>query len=844
MKKLKLFKILLLTILFIPSTAFAATQTYSEVATRNFSSANTSTIYYIGSGNPYKPSNGSFRYTYFHSISDGGTTYLAYCLDDGLHSPYGAGGNITNSDSSELYNKFGTKITGARLTLLKNILAAGQQYVGSASSFVNSSSTQQKDRYLATQILVWEVMDGARSDYAPGNLNSPSPTTYDFVKTDSQLKTQYEKVLSDASKLADANKPAVFGKTYTLHWNDGFGYYTLNGDYNIGNYQIDSYDTSKISVEKSNNNILVTTTKELSTPTTINFKLIQGNTSNSSNKLRWFIFNDTSQRNQKMLLAYYQGSNTGNLSVKTESGKFKITKKDSSTKKNIKGAVFELDKCTSNFKCDKVGTIDMKDKEVSSDITIKKSGFYKLREVTVPFGYEKIPDIILLLSISDDGKVSAQYDSSYNVEKNSATDSSILNLIVYNEAKNFNIKKVDGRNEKKEIKGAAFQIKKLDGTVVKFKKEADGKYTYDANGSETRLVSANLSNYKISLLPEGEYILEELSVPYPYVISSKQVEKEIKFKIDKTDYLKTYNYTTKQYVKDTDLTITAKNFETRVTIIKTGLKSKVIPGVTFELYDSNKQNQVPLRIENGQYIYNQGGSPIQLVTDSNGKIVINYLKEGTYYLKEVRTPENSGLSIDENNQWTKLDIYVNRTDATPYNYSKEIRNAKGSFCFYKIDEDGNYLDSGKFKLQMYNEKTSKYEDKSLIFNTDKTYSIDTTSKSDIYTFSPISSGQTCFVDIDAKGKYRVVELEAPEGFVLPNASETTAEIVINEYGYATGDAVIINKKLKIGEGAEAQAELIINIQTGQNRVHYVIIISSIVLVIAGLIIIKKKIDKK
>ena len=46
-------------------------------------------------------------------------------------------------------------------------------------------------------------------------------------------------------------------------------------------------------------------------------------------------------------------------------------------------------------------------------------------------------------------------------------------------------------------------------------------------------------------------------------------------------------------------------------------------------------------------------------------------------------------------------------------------------------------------------------------------------------------------------KYRIVEIEAPEGFILPELSETQAEIVINENGYAQGDSVIINKKTDI-----------------------------------------------
>lgn len=845
---MKKFNILFILICFllIPSTVSAASQEYAEIATRNFSSADADTVYYIGQSNPYKPNNGSFAYTYFHQITDGGTKYLSYCLDDGFHSPYAGSGTITGS-SSELVNKYGNRLSAANLQLLKNILAAGEQYVGDVDTYVQTVSTQRKLRYLATQVLVWEVMNGTRTDYVPANVHSPSPHTYDFVKTDSNLRTQYEKILSDASKLADGNKPAVFGKTLTLHWSDGLNRYVLNDSYNIGSYEIDSYDRNQITVAKDSNNMLsITTTKIITTPTTVNFKYLQGSTANTGDQLKWFVFNDTSQQNQRMLLAYYQGSNTGNLAVKTEQGSFKITKKDSNTKQNLKGSVFELDKCNSGMQCSKVATIDMKNKEVSNDISINKSGYYKLREVQAPVGYEKMPDLMLLLTIANDGKISVSYTGNYPIEKISASDTSILNLIVYDEAKYFNIDKVDGVSNAK-VKGATFQIKKANGEVVKFKKEAEGKYIYDVNGTETNLVSANLSNYAIKLLPQGEYILEEIAVPEPYVMSSRVAERQTKFKIDKNDFLQTYNYATNKYVKDTDLTITVKNFKSRITIIKTGLKSAPVAGVTFELYDSNKQNQIPLLVanSNGEYKYSPNGQPVQLDTNSQGKLFIDSLPEGVYYLKEVRTPASSGLAIDENNQWTKLQIVINRSNATPYNYSKEIRNAKGSFCFYKIDENGNFLDKGKFKLQYYNKTTFKYEDVSLIYNSDdRTFTIDKTKKSDIYVFSPVSGRQTCFVDIDAKGKYKIIELEAPEGFVLPSASEAQAELEINEYGYATGDAVIMNKHVTIGKGAEAQAELIVNIQTGQTVIKYSLIIVVLSGIIGALLFLKKKIDKK
>ena len=840
MKKiLKLFNFIFILMLFLlPTKVFAATHYLYSDYISNFSSADRSRAYYLGFGNTY-----TFNKLYIHRIDDG-ASYLGYCLDDGLSSTSGGSGTITDTSSSTLYNKAGGALADWQVKILKNIMAAGYQKTGDIGSLTSASSSV-KDQILATQILIWEVMDGVRSDYSTSNYNSQSPNTYDFVKTDSSLRTAYETILSDASKLAGNNKPSSFGKTYILHWNDGSGKYTSDS-IGIGHYSVDSYD-NKLTVKTSSNSITITTTSKITSPVDVNFKFVKGSTLSSSNKLKWFTFSQSSGA-QKLLVGYYQGAATGKLSVKTESGSFKITKRDSTTKKNLKGAEFKLYKCSSQSKCESspTQTINMKSKEVSDPINITKSGLYLIKETVVPFGYEKINDFYVKFTIADDGKVSASIDGSVkNVTKKSASGSDILNIIISDDEKSFKIKKIDGNDNKTEIKGATFRIKKSDGTVLKFVKDADGQYRYDTAGTVTNLVSANKSVYQVSLLPEGEYILEETAVPYPYVLPSKQIEKETKFKIDKTDYLQNYNYTTNKYVKSADVTITAKNFKTRVTIIKTGLKSAPVKNVTFELYNSNKTSQIPLRLENGEYIYNAGGTPIQLVTDANGKIVINYLPEGKYFLKETTTPADSGLVIDPNNQWTQIDIYVNRSSATPYNYRKEIRNAKGSFCFYKIDEDGNYLDTGKFILQKYNEKTSKYEDKALVFNeTDKTYSIDTTNKSDIYTFSPISDGQTCFSDIDAKGKYRVVEIEAPEGFILPKVSETQAEIVINEYGYAIGDAVIINKKINVGEGAEASAELIINIQTGQTKVHYIAIICTVIGAIIALLLIKKKIDKK
>ena len=100
------------------------------------------------------------------------------------------------------------------------------------------------------------------------------------------------------------------------------------------------------------------------------------------------------------------------------------------------------------------------------------------------------------------------------------------------------------------------------------------------------------------------------------------------------------------------------------------------------------------------------------------------------------------------------------------------------------------------------------------------------------------------MDVNTQGRYRIVEIEAPEGFELGSVADTSAEFVVNSEGYVSGNTTIINKKITKGEGADSQAELVINISTGQTVIKYGLIITVIVAVIIGLLILNKKMSKK
>ena len=92
------------------------------------------------------------------------------------------------------------------------------------------------------------------------------------------------------------------------------------------------------------------------------------------------------------------------------------------------------------------------------------------------------------------------------------------------------------------------------------------------------------------------------------------------------------------------------------------------------------------------------------------------------------------------------------------------------------------------------------------------------------------------------GQYRILEVEAPEGYELPKKTINVATFFVDEDGLVYGSNIITNKKPQetIEYLASSKSELIINIQTGKVVVKYGLIITLLVGAIVGLIIFLKK----
>lgn len=880
----KQFKLLFVFILFVLilfpfQKVSAATYKTYRVKLNNFTDA---TCKNNGTCNISSTSSHDFNGTYgfnLHEVKDGDNVYLGYCLHAGLSVDWEATvSKIT--DFGRLKTGKGNNLSAARQQLLKNILASGYQKTSAGGKSVlngnilNSTSSgwstcKNKStckKILATQILVWEVMEEARSNYDE-NPNSITNNTYSYVKTDSELLSYYKDILAKAKSLTDTEKPSSSDKTYVMHWN---GSKFVSDSIYVGDYNVELTSKQKdsgitVSKKDSNNKVKIYSTKELG-ETKITMKLVRGTTTTSAATFRWYSFGKSGY--QDVVMGDYKITKEATFKVKTEIGKIKIIKKDEN-KNNLLGSKFELYKCykTGCSEQVKISSIDLTKQAESNEIILKKSGTYIVKETQTPPGHETIGNFTFKVTIDSAGKTKIDSVSNTNSITTTNNNTTLAILNVYNKSRSIKINKVDGDNGT-AIKGATFQIYSSKGTLLKFNKYKLGNnyfYKYESTGKRTSIVDSNFSTYTISGLPAGNYYVIETKIPEPYVLSGSEAERKTEFKISSTGELSVYNYAKKVYERSSNATITIKNYKTSFKIEKIGTNDSKLENVIFNLYKEDKKTKIGLWPSSkylGVYSYyktetSKEEQTIDLITNKNGRIEIDHIPEGTYWIEEVKTAD--GYQIDPSVQWVQIKVVVKRGKTytsfkrpdeekwiniafkQPYIWS----NAKGEFCFYKIDEDGNYLTDGKFKIQSYDEKTSKYVDTALVYNSDnKNYSFDQTGKSDIYTFSPIENGQTCFVDVSTQGKYRIVEIEAPEGFELGSVGDTSAEFVVNSNGYVSGNTTIINKKITKGEGADAQAELIINISTGQTVVRYGIIIVLISIAIAGLIILNKKMSKK
>ena len=802
-----------------------------------------------------------------YSVQVGFKTYILYCLNlskDIVHDDY-----MTQYDDLDSVRFSDPSLSesekDARKELLKKLLLFGYNpdpnNITTLSNLITNDPKAQL-KLIAMQILVWEVMEGGRTTFdteAPQWNGTYSfynqvikPNGKDSNRTDT-LYYYYNKFRNDARVGDQANpSPAFDTSSYTLTWDNANQQYsrTISG---IGDYdKCISSAPSKVHVTVDGNNAIITATEEVE-DVTITCKYFRGtgaSTQEQEESLKYFKFDTDTDSTQDMVYGSGWKIFTKSFKVQSENIDLAIKKKDESGR-SLSNVKFRLSHVTNaSYR----GIII--DANSNTKYTLKYGGQYTVSEEkdTVPKGYKAISDFNITLDGdtkkvtscdgqgTKDGKMTClggQVVIDYN--------NGVVELTVKNMTKNFNILKVDKNGN--TIKGATFEIRDSQNRVVKFNRGINNTFEYNANGSITSITDSNLSSYPITLLGEGDYNIVETAVPYPYRLSSNEESRTTKIKIDSNRNLFVFDNSRNTYVSQADLVVKVINQVTKFTIHKVG-HSNPLEGVQFELYNGDKTVKIKANmISPGVYNYVDNQNSIEnsiYITNSNGDITINNIPEGIYWAKEVATISPYVLPTGDA-VYTQIEVKIDSKGVSINNsYTNntiEISNTPNSFNFYKKDTEGNALTTGKYKLQKYDTENNKYVDLKLVeVQNDGSYNANTV----IYEVDEehgkiqftLTKGVATFINMESSTTYRIVETVAPEGYTKASTKDT-ATVHIDEYGNASGLLVLVDQKI-VKEDDSAFAELIINVQTGKERIMYGAIIVVVIGIIAGLIIYNKK----
>ena len=794
-------------------------------------------------------------YFYFHSVLNGSNVYVGHNANIGKVIG-------TNNSEMDFINKFDTlenntnNLSNDQRKLLEDLIINGYQFDTTNTKDVTKilSSKDTTLSMMAMQILIWEVMEGGRTDFTtvePNNIKNSNSYNRSFYKNlvypnggetseSGTLYYYYKRIVNSVNAVTDSAYSTAFNtELYPLLWDSTNRKYTATIP-GLGKYTSCKSSDGEVLVSTSGTSATISSSKEVDEATITCSYAVGGGTNDDLYYFKFKEIGNCSRSGSCASIIYGSGKKVYTKSFKVTSKSIGIKVKNINIEKNnVDGAIFRFThRTTTNY------SIDIK-ANTNTKTSINKNGEYIVSEISVPRGYEKISDFNINIDTSTNNiKDCTNKGTDTNGNTTCAngrvvvtSDNDGIVLTIISLEKNFKIIKVNENND--IIKGTTFQILNSKNELMKFKVK-DGLFSYDTSGTSD-IVLNNSGTYAVSMLPADNYSIVEKTSVNPYRLSSKQDERITKIQIDKTGDLLVYDESQKKYTTAINSTVRIKNYRTLINIVS-AQNGSAVQGLSFSIYASDKSTLIKSRLDQeGVYNYldDQSSSDgvTEYLTDQEGYIHIYDLPVGTYYFKQNNVADASFI---------KAVIDVTKEGAT-VNGNKVINTisfsaTKNSFSFYKTDEEGNYLGQGSFKLQRYDNTKARYVDLKLSeVENDGTYN----EKANIFkeddngkrVFS-LTNGIATFIDMQSGSEYRIVEVEAPEGYELQSISDT-ATVTIDDSGNSYGLLVLTNKKA-FSQSGQALAQLIVNIDTGQTRIRYAIIIGSIVIIIGVLFVIQRK----
>lgn len=394
---------------------------------------------------------------------------------------------------------------------------------------------------------------------------------------------------------------------------------------------------------------------------------------------------------------------------------------------------------------------------------------------------------------------------------------------------NFKLLTLEGSG--RVILGATYQIKKINGETLKFTSNSEkNTFTYDNSGTgEENIVYSNANTYVINEIPDGEYNIIQTAVPVGNSFPLNEEDRTIKIKIENGNFY-VYNKILGKYEVNQMRIIKFNSYMSKLYILDSEYTGNEED--TYKIVNSNNQTVLLYKSNKNYYqAYNENlfVESENFILDNNTKRMSIYgLPAGDYKIISNRRTSDKERSFSIKNDNTIGDsIFIS------------FDTSKNEINFYKLDENGKYLDGGMFSLRVL-ESEDNYIDVPLSKIDDSTYEVKENAEE--YTFS-VQKGKIKIKGLSEGKTYRIVELTPPDGYSVFDANKAYVDVNIDSLGYASSTPYMVNKQILVKSDASSNSELILSIRTGKEIIKYGLIILGLGIFVILLLIAKKKILK-
>lgn len=619
---------------------------------------------------------------------------IAYCLEPGKSIN-------TNSDYIAYYKNGTIALSDSQEALLGRIFLYG--YAKKPSNLYDYA--EYLPQYIATQLLVWEVIVGQRD--ASFNLVSNGYTpvknvfsNFNNAEVGRQVKSFYEayekNIKADGKKVSFGYFEKEKAEDNVFKCNNDGTYTFTDKNGQLNNFDVTVKDGSVVSKSSTQLKIKANANK------TALITMTQNNVNASGERCGMLVL--TNGTNNQAITKLQADPRPYYAAVKgVENGTMWI-KKNSPDDNIVEGITFHI---TGNG--------------IDGDYTTVKDGYIRIPNLKP--GTYKVSE-----------KTSSIYtnvrDKTVIVEAGKTALVTFVNTVKKGQI----IINKNSEDDKKEGFTFGLYSTTSDGKVYK-------NYDDQITGSSGMVSWGNLPFYDQNG-QELLYVVTEENAPDRYV-QLDPIEGYLGASLDNPIQA---HIGVENKLKRSDVLIVKKDYESGETV--------PLPGTEFQILDS-EGNKVILTDDDGNEIDT-------FVTDETGQILLpEPLVYGTYQLIEIKAPE--GYVLDE----TPIDFSITEDGAT-VQVEKQNTVQKGTISISKIGDVFSTVDNGENYTPIFEEnalKGAKFD----IIAAEDIYTPDGNLKVEkdtvVDTITTGSDGTATSKELYL-GTYKVVEIEAPEGYVL------------------------------------------------------------------------------